>query len=132
VGSAYPAFLAVFRDRTVVVDSRFFVTTVLPVALIMVILIGFAMHTGWTTPRIAGRDTVGFLGVAGIAAALATSFAIEAVAVGVLLLAVAAGAVAIITRDLITRRHGRRHLPTLLAHLGISVILVASGASALG
>lgn len=132
VGSAYPAFLQVFWDTTVAVGASFFVTTVFPIALIIALLIGFGLHTNWSGPTIRLRDVVVYMLVATVVAVAGVVTAIEIVGAGVLLLAVASGSAAVLLTDLISRRHLRRLLPAVLAHLGMALILIGSGGSALG
>jgi len=132
VGSAYPAFLAVFWDITVVVGPRFFVTTVLPVVLVMVLLIGFALNTTWIEARLRRPDLFLYSTVVTVAAVSASLLAIEMAVPGVVLLSLAAGATALLVRDLLGRRLHRRYRPALLAHFGLALILFGAGGSALG
>lgn len=132
IGSAYPAFLKVFWDRTVVVGPGFFVTTVLPVALAITALIGLALKTTWFTSRVEKLDIALALGLAGGTAGLAVGFALEMSLPGTVLLAMAAGAVGLLVSDLSRHRPKRMMVPAYLAHLGIAIVLLGVGGSALG
>jgi cytochrome c-type biogenesis protein CcmF len=131
VGSAYPAYLQVFWDRTLVVDARFFVTTVLPVALVVAILIGFALRTTWGRPHLGRLDIGWFVVGALVAGGLAPALADRPPIAAVLLAAVAAGALVLLVRDLPSRRGGRLW-PAGLAHLGIAMVLLGAAGSAMG
>jgi cytochrome c-type biogenesis protein CcmF len=132
VGSAYPAFLQVFWGSTVVVGPRFFIATVLPVAILIAALIGFALGTTWGRARIKVRDIVVFASVVIVAAGVAGLLAIEAVIPGILLLAVAAGAAVLLALELGRQGRPGRLTAARLAHLGVALVLLGAGASALG
>jgi cytochrome c-type biogenesis protein CcmF len=131
VGSAYPAYLQVFWDRTLVVDARFFVTTMLPIGLVVAALIGFALLTTWGRANLGRRDlgvfSVGALAAAGLALTLADGAPVAAI----LLAVMATGALALLLRDLPRRRAGRLFAGGV-AHLGIAMVLVGAAGSAMG
>src|SRR5690554_2392689 len=60
VGSAYPAYVSVFGGDTVVLDTTFFVTMALVPALLVALLIGFAMQTSWLRPGVRRPDLILF------------------------------------------------------------------------
>lgn len=128
VGSAYPAFLQVFWDRDVSVGPRFFVTTVLPVAVVVAGTIGFALRTTWLVHGVTWSRLGWFFGVAALVAWAGWSLAIVVEPAGLLVLAVSAGGVILVIADLIRRLP----LVPLVAHLGLLLVLVGAGASSLG
>ncbi len=130
VGSAYPAYIQVFTGDTVGVDSRFFVTTVLPVTLVIAVLVGFALETTWSSPRLRPADVVVYGGTALTAGALAMILGAQVPPGGVALTILAAGALAALTVQGVRRR--RWPGPGRLAHLGLAMVLVGAGASSLG
>lgn len=132
VGSAYPAFLSVFWDRTVVVGPRFFITTILPIAILIAAFTGFALNTKWSNAALRRTDAVLFLLSAVPATVLAVFLAIEVSAAGVLLLGLATGAAAVLIGDIRRRGMRGRRRVGLLAHLGIVVALIGAGGSSLG
>ena len=130
-GSAYPAYVQVFSDRTVVVDSGFFVTTALPLALIIATLIGFALNTTWSRSGLRWVDLALFMAAMGAATLMASTLAQGPPVIAVVLTALAAGALALLARDLL--KPTRRHLvPARLAHLGMAMVLIGAGGSAMG
>jgi cytochrome c-type biogenesis protein CcmF len=132
VGSAYPAFLHVFWGSTVVVGPRFFIATVLPVAIVIAGLIGFALETTWGRAKLRRGQVAIFLVVAVFAASVGSMLAIEAVIPGIALLGVAAGAIALLAIELGRQRRPGRMTTARIAHLGLALVLLGAGGSALG
>ena len=131
VGSAYPAYVSVFAGDEVAVGSQFFVSTLYPVALVMVPLMGLAFSTKWSRAGITRREisamAIAFVAAAGVALAVAVR------RIGpIVLLALAFAALAALVRSLVTRRPQRRALAGHLAHLGLAMILIGAAGSSLG
>jgi cytochrome c-type biogenesis protein CcmF len=119
-GSAYPAFVSVFADESIVVDSRFFVLTVLPVAMLIAVSIGAALRA--RMPIAAG------IGVLTLALALLAA----GLRPGVFLLAPALASFVVIGLRLVEKRPRGRILTAHLAHLGMALFLVGVAGSSLG
>jgi len=119
-GSAYPAFVSVFLGRSVSVDSRFFVVTVLPIAVAVAVSLTVGLLRRWLT----------FTVVTSLAAVIGV--AVSGPRIGVLLLAPAAGSLAAITTALIRQRVRGRLLTAHLAHAGMALFLLAVAASSFG
>jgi cytochrome c-type biogenesis protein CcmF len=119
-GSAYPAFVSVYLGRTVAVDSRYFVLTVLPIALVVAASIYLAL----------GRRLFVFAGLTAVALALA--FLIAGPDPGVLLLGPAVASVLLLARLTMRHKSSPRALVSRLAHLGMAVFLVGVAGSAIG
>lgn len=130
VGSAFPAYAQVFAGDTVGVDSRFFVTTVLPVALAISLLIAFALETTWNRARLRPADGAVYAGTAVGALVLSIVFAQQTPIGGMALAALAAGALGTLVVQ--TARRRRWLAPARLAHLGLALVLVGAGGSSLG
>jgi cytochrome c-type biogenesis protein CcmF len=129
VGSAYPAYVSVFTGDTMVLDSRYFVTTVLTPALVLALVVGFALQTNWKRHGIETRDLVAFAAGA-MAAVILMGLAAEVTRpAGLALAVIAGGAIGVMVRNL-----DRRRLvdPARLAHLGLAMVLIGAGGSALG
>lgn len=119
-GSAYPAFRSVFAGEQVVVDSRFFVLTMLPIAIL--VAVGLALSLG--APLSAYLLAVAVAGGVGL---LAAGFR-----PGLTLLAVAIATVVWIVVPWAKRQPRRRLLVAHVAHLGMALLLVGVAASSLG
>lgn len=120
-GSAYPAFASVFLGETLVVDTRFFTSTVFPVSIL--VAAGLALSVS----RLRGRAYFVLLIVS-----LGAVFSIVGARPGVLL-AAAAGASFLSLAASIGRSHpsGRR-FTLLVAHLGMALLLVGVAGSSFG
>jgi len=120
-GSIYPAFSSVFLGEPVAVDARFFVVTILPLAVVVASCLSVALRRrSWMVLVVTAAV------VAGVVAALVGP------RVGLLLLAPAAGSLlALIAVSLRSRPH-RRLWPAHLAHIGMGLFLVAVAGSAFG
>lgn len=114
-GTFYPAFASVFGGGSLTVDSRFYVLTVLPLAVVVAVGISLAHRVG----------VVAYAVVAGLL--LAVSLALVGGEVG-LLLGATAGASVLMLVPVLDRR---MRIP-ILAHIGMAVLLVGVGGSALG
>ncbi|HUG32559.1 MAG TPA: cytochrome c biogenesis protein CcsA [Acidimicrobiia bacterium] len=119
-GSAYPAFVSVFLDRTVTVDSRYYVVTILPIAVVIASTLYLAF----------GRNRLAFITVAGLTAA-ATALVAD-LRPGVILLVPAAASFLLLAPELWRRRRVDRILVSRLAHLGMALLLVGVAGSSLG
>lgn len=119
-GSLYPAIRSVFFEETVIVDSRFFVLTVLPVAILIAVSLGLAVSRRWFL----------FMWTTLIAAVL-TTWAYGP-GIGLLLIAPAVGSIVVLSADLIGRRSRGRQLSLRLAHLGMAVLLFGVAGSSFG
>ena len=119
-GSAYPAFVSVFLDRTVTVDSRYFVATILPIAVVIASSLYLAL----------GRNWVGFVTIATLTAAAAALVA--GLRPGVFLLVPAAASSLLLAVAVWRRRRVDRVLVSRLAHLGMALLSVGVAGSSLG
>lgn len=113
--------MSVFLDRTVAVDPRFFVVSVLPVA----ILVAISLHAAFQ-----GLGWWWFLLLTGVAGVAVVSLA--GLSIGVALLAPAAASMVLVIRALLIRRWTGRALVSRLAHLGMAVFLVGVAGTSLG
>lgn len=120
VGSAYPAFVSVFGDQPVIVDSRFFVMTVLPVAVVVSLGLALGLRGDWKLLLVV-------TGLTGTATALTVGWR-----VGVALLAAATGALVTVLVLIVRKRLKGRMVTVYFSHLGMAVILLAVAGSSLG
>lgn len=120
-GSAYPAFRSVFGGAQVVVDSRFFVLTVLPIAVLVSIAVAISL----------GGSPLWYGVLAGLALLMSVIVA-GGLRPGNVLLAVAVTSVLTVGSLLMRERPKRRLLVAHAAHLGIALTLVGVAGSALG
>ena len=128
VGSAYPAYVSVFGDDTLVLDTTYFVTMVLAPAVVVAVLIGFALQTTWVSHGVELTDLVVFAAGAAVAVG-GLSWVAEAPAwPGLVLGAAAGGSLAVILRHI----RGRLLDPAVLAHAGLVMVLVGAAGSSLG
>lgn len=119
-GSAYPAFVSVFRSQEVVVDSPFFVATILPIGVAIAVSLSLAIRQTW----------VGF-GLA-VTAAAAVTLAVVGLHPGVVLMAPALASLILLGYGLATRRVRGRRLTNYLAHLGMALFLAGVAGSSFG
>ena len=119
-GSAYPAFASVFRGEDVTIDSRFFVVTVLPVAVLVSASLALAVRRFPATYAMT-------LGVAAIAVVV-----LFGPRIGVVLIAPALAAAATLVVGMISRGQRGRRLTIHLAHLGMAVLLSGVAGSSFG
>ena len=119
-GSIYPAVSSVFLGDQVSVGSRFFVITILPLAVVVAAGLAAALRRPWLVLAVAT------LAVAGAVAALVGPH------LGLVLLAPAAGSLLALTIDSARRRPSRRLWPAHVSHIGMALFLVAVAASAFG
>jgi cytochrome c-type biogenesis protein CcmF len=119
-GSAYPALMSVFFDSTVAVESRFFVLTVLPIAVLAAISLYMAFE--------------GHLPAFALVTALAAvaGLLVAGPSVGVALLSPAVASLVLLGISLVKRRPAGRALVSRLAHLGMALFLVGVAGSSLG
>lgn len=119
-GSIYPAVRSVFFDETAIVDSTFFVVTMLPIA------IGVGVGLGLPTGRTWRPFVVGTLGgaVLGLTA--------YGPGVGLLLFAPAFGAVVSSAMTFVTGPVRPKQLVHKTAHLGMAILLVGVAGSSFG
>ena len=120
-GSAYPAFASLFLGQALLVDSAFFTSTMLPIAVLIALSLALSL-TGarWRT----------------YVALLAVSAAVVLVVVGArrgVPLAVAAFASSILAVVVLARTRPRgRRFSAYLAHIGMAVVLIAVAGSSFG
>lgn len=128
VGTAYPAYSSVFLGRAVTVDVGFFVTTVGPISVLIGVLTAFALRSSWRGPIALGPVRIWsgacFVAVIVIGSAWGFSWFPTVVA------AVGGGGVVALLADLLGGN--RRSAVPHLAHLGLALILLGAGGSALG
>lgn len=133
IGSAYPAYIAVFTGAQTSVDPTFFVSMILPVTFLIVVGVALAMRTSWG----AGFDDLrsgAWVLVVLLLAAVGAAYLLFGfvVAWGYLLLVFGLAAAALLLKDLIRRSPSGRILVGYLAHLGIAIVLIGAAGSSLG
>jgi cytochrome c-type biogenesis protein CcmF len=120
-GSIYPAFSSAFLGDQVAVDARFFVVTVLPLAVVVAASLALALRRrSWVVFAVTS-----FVVAGGVAALIGPR-------VGLFLLAPAAGSLLALGVDSLRQRPHRRLWPAHLAHIGMALFLVAVAGSAFG
>lgn len=119
-GSAYPAFASVFRGESIAIDTRFFVITMLPVAVLIAMSLA---------PAIRARRGVFavVMAMAAVGVGLVTGWR-----PGVLIAAPAVASLVLLTAGLVANRVRGRLITVYLAHLGMAVLLVAVAGSSFG
>ena len=119
-GTLYPAVTSVFASETVVIDSRYFAATMLPLSIL--IAIGTCLSLGIGIVRY----------VLVMASALIGSVVIFGFGPGSLLVATAVATVALVGLALALQRpRGRRRVASV-AHLGVAVLLLGIAGSSFG
>ncbi|MDX1468457.1 MAG: cytochrome c-type biogenesis CcmF C-terminal domain-containing protein [Acidimicrobiia bacterium] len=131
IGSAYPAYVSVFAGDEVAVGSRFFVSTVYPLTLVMVPLMGLAFSTTWSGMATTKSEINTFVLVFVVAAGIALAVAVRRLA-PIALIALAISALVALVRSLATRRPKRRILAGHMAHVGLVMVLIGAAGSSLG
>lgn len=119
-GSAYPAFASVFRNEEVVVDARFFVATILPVAVLVAAGLSLAIHRRWAVYGLT------------VTIAAALSLLIAGWKVGIVLMATALASLVRLVVGLVRGRIRGRLFTVHLAHLGMALFLVGVAGSSFG
>jgi cytochrome c-type biogenesis protein CcmF len=119
-GSGYPAFSTVFLGREVAVDARYFVVTVLPLAVVVAASLGLALGATPTSYAVLTAIAVAFV------------LAWTGWGPGLLVLAPAAASLVWLGADLARRRSGGRRFTLRLAHVGMAVFLVGVAGSSFG
>lgn len=131
VGTAYPAYAQVFFGESVTIDSRFFSTTIYPIAVLAGVLMAFALDTRWSRAGIQLRTVrnwlvlVAFTGLAGLVV-------FEYQMIPLLLVAIGASGVVLLAHRMLRSAGRRRGTVAYLAHAGLLLLLVGVGGSALG
>lgn len=132
VGSAYPAFLAVFGDVRASMDSTYFITLILPIAFLLLVGLALSMQTSWNGKVgmvrelcYLGGTTVAGLGLAGVLFGWDSKW-------GFFLLALSLGGLAQLVSHLWRVRARGRILAGYLAHIGMVLVLVGGAGSSLG
>lgn len=118
-GSAYPAFVSVFGDETLVVDIAFFVVTMLPIGILVAASLAPAHGADW---RVWGA----------LVATVSVIVALFEARVGLWLLAPAAASLVLLAVLLVRARPRGRPLVAQLAHLGLAVVLTSIAGSSFG
>lgn len=118
-GTLYPAVSSVLGDRTVVVDPRFYVMTVLPLAVVVAGSLAVALRP---------RSWVVFGALVGIAALIA--LLVAGPSVGVVLLVPALASLALLVYAVWSAP--RRLRAVYVGHAGMALLLVAIAGSSLG
>lgn len=119
-GTIYPAVTSVFASETVVIDSRYFVATMLPIAVL--ISIGNCLSLGVGLAR---------YGVTVVATIVATLLVFDA-GPGTILLATAAATTILVSASIAMQRPKRRRLVASVAHLGVAIFLLGVAGSSFG
>jgi cytochrome c-type biogenesis protein CcmF len=120
-GSAYPAFMSVFGGDTVLVDARFFVVTILPIAVVVAASLTLALRRRWW-PAL----SFGAIAVAAITVAMV------GLRPGVWLIAPAVASLVSLAFAMTADRPRGRRLVAHLAHLGMALLLAAVAGSSFG
>ena len=128
IGTAYPAYASVFFDEALTVDSRFFVTTLYPIAIVVGILTAFALDTRWSGSGITGRHVGLWLASSMVVGVVGVALGRSPVPMA--LLAVGGGGVLVVGYRALAVKG--RNLAAHLGHLGLLMILIGAGGSALG
>lgn len=118
-GSAYPAVASVFGGETVLVDTDFFATTMLPLGTLVAAALALAHGVDWRM----------WLGLVVVGAGLGTVFVEGA---GLWLVVPAAVSLVMLLVLLTGRRTRGRPLVAQVAHLGMAIVLVAVAGSTFG
>lgn len=132
LGSAYPAYVQLFKGETTLVGARFFVITLYPLAVVIVMLLGFGLRTRWRGASFSlftGGLYVLAAGSVGVVTALVNT---ESGWAPILLIAVGAGAFVLLAMDIAILRPRKRALGPYLAHLGLAMVILGVAGSALG
>lgn len=132
IGSAYPAYASVFLDESLSIDAGFFVTTIYPIALLLAVLMPFALSTRWKRAGLSLGSVGIFIGTSAAVAILVVSLAINPTWVGGGLLAPALAGTMVLTWFSVSRRPRGRRLAGYLAHLGVLMVLTGAAGSAMG
>lgn len=119
-GSAYPAFSSVFLDAPVAVDTRFFVVTIMPIAVVVAAGLVLGLGGSWRAFAVL-TALIGLL-----------TWVTTGPGIGALLIAPAGAALCLLVFDLLRRRPRGRRLTIRLAHLGMAVFLVGVAGSSFG
>ena len=119
-GSIYPAVRSVFFDELLVVDTRFYVTTILPVGILIACFLAVALE----------RSIWPFLTGSGIG--LLVGLVVYGPHIGLALFAPAVGALAALGLGLVVRRPVGRRLGIQLSHLGMAIVLLGVAGSSFG
>lgn len=120
-GSAYPAFASVFRGETLVVDSRFFTVTLLPIAVLVASSLGLSLGPGrW-------RGYLVLLAASGLVTGL-----VVGLRWGLVLAAAALASLLAVSTWWVRRRPHGRLLTAHLAHIGMAVVLFGVAGSSFG
>lgn len=126
IGSAYPAYLQVWRGDRALVAPRYFILALAPVGLLLAALTPLAFRTVWANGRFP-QTRLFLLALAGLAGAL-----LAPNPAGGAILGVAAVGAATLLADTAARRPRRRLLAAHLAHAGFLLLLVGAAGSSLG
>ena len=130
-GTVYPAFAQVFLGQSLSIDSTYFVTTVGPVTVLIVLALGLSLRTRWDAAGISMRALIVYLlGVSSLVLIVGL-VASQGTVLAAVLVGSASVAGLFLLRDLIVRRPMRRLAP-YLAHLGLATVVLASAGSAFG
>lgn len=120
-GSAYPAFMSVFGGETVVVDARFFVVTIMPIAVVVAASLTLALRRRWWPVL-----SLGAIAVAAITVAMVGPRP------GVWLIAPAVASLVSLAFAMTADRPRGRRLVAHIAHLGMALLLAALAGSSFG
>lgn len=119
-GSIYPAVQSVVFDDSVIVDTRFYVTAILPLAVLIAVSLALSIERRRPVWLVA----VGIgLAVGGLGYGLNP---------GLVLFGVAFGSAATLLFGLVSERRSGHRLVIRLAHLGMAVVLVGVAGSSFG
>lgn len=119
-GTIYPAAASVFQGESLLVDSRFFVTTVLPLAVIIGMSLAISLGSAWLR-----------WGTVVLLAAIGTLLIVGAKP-GVALFAPALASLGGLTFRLGRRVPSGRRLIAHIGHIGMTIVLVAFAGSSFG
>ena len=128
IGSMYPAFSRWFTSTSVSVATRWYITMLVPVAIVAVAGMAVALASDRRALRF---SALVFTGSTLTVLVVALGIGVRS-ATPLILLAVTGGAAISLVVQMIRRPHPRRRLPAAIAHLGFVLLLFGAAGSALG
>ncbi len=132
VGSAYPAYLQVFLGERALVRPGFFVTALLPIAVLVAVGNAFAFSTGWVPKGFSARRVGLYVLMSVIAGLGVVAVFVGSPVAAVALFGLAGASVLMLGVDLARKKPSGRILAGHVAHIGMALVLVGAAGSSLG